>query len=380
MPVALPLRLALFYAAVFVVFGVRVPFWPPWLQARGLSAEEIGIVLGVTQWAGVAAAPLAGLAADRGGDARRIMLLVSFAAAAGFLLCLPAAGFASLLLLSAATSAFFSALTPLADNVTLAAAYAGQLDYGRIRLCGSASFVLTVLLIGLLPEERPADLSLALLIAASVLTFLTCLTLPKGAPALRQARPRSWRALLTPGFVTFLVTATLIQSSHTVFYAFGVLHWQSIGIDSLTISLLWDEGVVVEILLFYWGARLLRRLGPIDLLVLAGGAGLLRWTVMAFASSVPVLALAQLLHALTFAAAHLGAMHHLARSIPAEQGATGQAVYAAVVGGIGPGIIMWLAGGLYAATGAHAYLAMAGLASAGSLVALRLKHVARTQS
>jgi MFS transporter, PPP family, 3-phenylpropionic acid transporter len=380
MPVALPLRLALFYAAVFVVVGVRVPFWPPWLQARGLSAEEIGIVLGVTQWVGVAAAPMAGIAADRGGAPRRIMLLLSLATVAGFLLCLPAAGFASLLLLSAATSAFFSALLPLADNVTVAAAYAGQLDYGRIRLCGSASFVLTVLLIGLLPEARPADVSLVLLIAASALTVLTCLALPKGAAALRQARPRNWRALRTPGFLIFLLAATLIQGSHTVFYAFGVLHWQSLGIDSLTISLLWDEGVVVEILLFYWGAKLLRRLDPIDLLVLAGGAGLLRWTVMAFATSVPVLALAQLLHALTFAAAHLGAMHHLARSIPAEQGATGQAVYAGVVGGIGPGILMGLAGGLYAAVGAHSYLAMAGLATAGSLVALRLKHAARTKS
>jgi MFS transporter, PPP family, 3-phenylpropionic acid transporter len=380
MPAALPLRLALFYAAVFIVFGVRVPFWPPWLAARGLSAEEIGIVLAVTQWVGVAAAPMAGIAADRGGEPRRIMLMLSLAAAVGFLLCLPATGFASLLVLSAATSGFFSALMPLGDNVTLAAAYAGQLDYGRIRLCGSASFVVTVLLIGALPEERPADLALTLLIAASALTFLSCLSLPRGAPALRQARPANWRALTTPGFLIFLATATLVQGSHTIFYGFSVLHWQSIGISSLTISLLWDEGVVVEILLFYWGARLLRRLGPIDLLVLAGGAGVLRWTVMAFATSVPVLALAQLLHALTFAAAHLGAMHHLARTIPPEQGATGQAVYAAIVGGIGPGLLMLGAGRLYADAGAHSYLAMAGLAAAGGLVALWLRSLPRTKS
>jgi MFS transporter, PPP family, 3-phenylpropionic acid transporter len=380
MAAALPLRLALFYAAVFIVVGVRVPFWPPWLAARGLSAAEIGIVLGVTQWAGVAAAPMAGVAVDRGVDARRMMLLLSLAAAAGFLLCLPAAGFTELLLLSAATNAFFSALTPLADNVTLAAAYAGKLDYGRIRLCGSASFVVTVLLIGLLPAERPADLPLVLLIGASALTFLACLALPRGAPALRQARPASWRALTTPRFFVFLAAATLVQGSHTVFYGFGVLQWQSIGLDSLTISLLWDEGVVVEIMLFYWGAKLLRRCRPIDLLVLGGGAGLVRWTVMAFATSVPVLALAQLLHALTFAAAHLGAMHYLARSIPEEHGATGQTVYAAVVGGIGPGLMIWLAGGLYAATGARSYLAMAGLAAAGGLVALTLGRFSTTKS
>jgi PPP family 3-phenylpropionic acid transporter len=106
----------------------------------------------------------------------------------------------------------------------------------------------------------------------------------------------------------------------------------------------------------------------------------LRWTVMAFATSVPVLALAQLLHALTFAAAHLGAMHHLARTIPPEQGATGQAVYAAIVGGIGPGLLMLGAGRLYADAGAHSYLAMAGLAAAGGLVALWLRSLPRTKS
>jgi PPP family 3-phenylpropionic acid transporter len=380
MPAALPLRLALFYAAVFVVFGVRVPFWPPWLAARGLSSEEIGVVLAVTQWVGVAAAPMAGIAADRGGEPRRIMLMLSLAAAIGFLLCMPVTGFASLLLLSALTSGFFSALMPLGDNVTLAAAYAGQLDYGRMRLCGSASFIFTSLLAGALLEERPTDLTLELLIAASALTFLACLALPRGAPTLRQARPGRWRALTTPGFLIFLGAATLVQGSHTIFYAFSVLHWQSVGLGTLTISVLWSEGVVVEILLFYWGSRLLRRLGPLDLLVLAGGAGVLRWTVTAFATSIPVLALAQLLHALTFAAAHLGAMHHLARTVPSEQGATGQAVYAAVVGGIGPGLLMLAAGKLYADAGAYSYLAMAGLAAAGGLVALWLRQLPSTKS
>jgi MFS transporter, PPP family, 3-phenylpropionic acid transporter len=93
---------------------------------------------------------------------------------------------------------------------------------------------------------------------------------------------------------------------------------------------------------------------------------------MAYASSISVLAATQVLHALTFAATHLGAMHHLARTIPPERGATGQAVYGAVVGGIGPGFLLLLAGAAYGAAGGLAYLAMAGLAGAGAIVALAL--------
>jgi PPP family 3-phenylpropionic acid transporter len=43
-------RLAAFYGAVFAVVGVQVPFWPVWLQARGLSAGEIGWVIAASFW------------------------------------------------------------------------------------------------------------------------------------------------------------------------------------------------------------------------------------------------------------------------------------------------------------------------------------------
>ena len=43
----LSFRLALFYAAVFLVVGVLMPFWPLWLkETQGMSAEEIGLLLG----------------------------------------------------------------------------------------------------------------------------------------------------------------------------------------------------------------------------------------------------------------------------------------------------------------------------------------------
>jgi len=99
---------------------------------------------------------------------------------------------------------------------------------------------------------------------------------------------------------------------------------------------------------------------------------MVRWTVTAVATAVPLIALVQLLHAFTFGAAHLGAMHHLARTVPDEQAATGQALYSAIVNSIGPSLIMLPMGALYAAAGGLAYLAMAPIAVAGSVIALRL--------
>jgi len=76
---------------------------------------------------------------------------------------------------------------------------------------------------------------------------------------------------------------------------------------------------------------LTRRISPASLLAIAGVAGLVRWTIAAFAVALPWLVAAQLLHALTFGAAHLGAMHFLARNVPAELSASGQALYSGTV-------------------------------------------------
>jgi PPP family 3-phenylpropionic acid transporter len=213
---------------------------------------------------------------------------------------------------------------------------------------------------------------LYLLIGGAALTFVACFGLPAaGAPIRRRFSP-SCPALITPRLVVFLGAATLVQGSHSVLYIFGTLHWRAIGISDTTIAVFWAEGTLAEIVLFFWGAPLLRRMGPLGLIALGGGAGLVRWTVTAFAATVPLIAAAQLLHAFTFGAAHLGAMHHLARTVHDEQAATGQALYSAVVGSIGPSFIMLPMGPLYAAMGGLAYLVMAAIATAGAAVALRL--------
>ena len=38
-------RVALFYAGLFFVVGIHMPFFPVWLKAKGLDAEAIGLVI-----------------------------------------------------------------------------------------------------------------------------------------------------------------------------------------------------------------------------------------------------------------------------------------------------------------------------------------------
>ena len=92
------------------------------------------------------------------------------------------------------------------------------------------------------------------------------------------------------------------------------------------------------------------------------------------ATWLPFVAALQLLHALTFGASHLGAMHFLSRAVPHSAAASAQSMYAAVSSGLGSGLVMMVAGALYAGYAGAAYLFMAVLSAAGLLGAVRLRH------
>jgi len=176
-----------------------------------------------------------------------------------------------------------------------------------------------------------------------------------------------------PRFWMFVATASALQASHQVYYGFGSLYWRSLGFSQTTIGWLWAEGVIAEILLFWQGTPLLLGFGPIGLMALGGVAGIIRWSLAGLAVSLPAIAALQLLHALTFGASYLGAMHFLLRAVPASAAGSAQTIYAAVSSGLGGGLVMMAAGGLYASYGGRAYLFMAVLSAAGLAGSLQLR-------
>src|SRR6516164_8049663 len=58
-------RLAAFYAGLFVMDGIQLPFFPVWLKAKGLEPRMIGLVLAIPMIVRVFAIPLAAGTADR---------------------------------------------------------------------------------------------------------------------------------------------------------------------------------------------------------------------------------------------------------------------------------------------------------------------------
>jgi len=107
--------------------------------------------------------------------------------------------------------------------------------------------------------------------------------------------------------------------------------------------------------------------------VLGGAAGVIRWTFTAFNPPLELLFALQCLHAFTFGATHLGAMHFINQAVPPHLAVTAQGVYAAISIGIATGIVTYGSGFAYTAFDSLAYLGMAMLCGIGCLCALQLR-------
>ncbi len=365
-------RVAILFATMFTAIGVMLPFWPAWLEDRGLLAVEIGFVMAACQWAKVLVHPTVGAWVDRHHRRRATLIGLAVASWVGFAAMMPLSGFWPLLLISLPASACMAAMMPLSETVALSIARTSKgADYGRMRLWGSLTFMLAAVGSGVALEIWPVALVFPVAVLASLAaTVWATVRLPGDhaiAPSARRERTPSQglgRLLGDGRFLLFIGCAGFAQASHAPYYGFSTLHWRAAGLSETTIGLLWALGVLVEIGLFAIGARALARLGAMGLLLSAGLGGLLRWTVLALSTHPAALFAVQGLHALTFAAAHLGAMHFIAQAIPASHAVRAQGLYSALSMGALLGLAMLISGWLYARVEGLAFLLATGLSLA----------------
>lgn len=367
MRIPAPIAYIVVYVALYAAFGAASPFWPKFFQTRALAPQQIGLILAAAMLTRLVSGPLVAMLGDRLGSLRPVLAACAAVAASAAVALLWADTFWLLLVVALAQAAALAPTTSIADALsvnTVRPRLAGRpFEYGWIRGAASAAFVLGTLIAGQLVS--PADLTPVIWMNAAFLIAAT------GATALLPGQARSQRsppfavsemkALISLSqFRMMIIASALIYGSHAVHDVFAVIRWSDAGISNSTISFLWSEAVVAEVLVFMLaGPALLDRFGVRGAAVLAAAAGIVRWSV-AGVTSVLLLSLIQPLHGLTFALLHLACMRMMRVLVAASVAATAQALYA-FGSGLLTAVLTFLSGALYASYAGAAFFPMAAL-------------------
>lgn len=242
-------------------------------------------------------------------------------------------------------------MVPLTD--ALAASWQKQItfDYGKVRAWGSLAFIISASSMGYLANNWGHKIIIYALLASIVIMLLTMLLQPTVLPkaTYRQIANTtiSLKQLLLDSSVwRFLLCITLLQSSHATYYGFSSIYWKEVGYSDAIIGLLWSLSIVAEVIVFTFSYVLFRHWQASGLLLLAASCAVIRWSLMASFTALPILIMSQLLHSGTFTVCHLAAMRFISARNEDEIIRL-QAFYSALALGAGLAIVTIVVGFVY---------------------------------
>ncbi len=366
-------RLALFYGTMFGMVGTHLPFFTVWLKAVGIDAFWIGIITAIPPVTRFTVLPFVTALAERRHALRGAIVVTAFATALGFSILGTQHQPVLVFLAYAVTCCLWTPMVPLTDAYALRGVARHGLNYGPLRLWGSAAFVAGALGCGLLVDFIAAQNLIWVIASVAALGAFVGLGLqPLDTPkSLVNIHHGAGALLRDPGFLAIIVTSALIQGSHAAYYIFASIAWRQAGLGGLTIAGLWSLGVIAEIVVFALSPRF--TLPPVMLVVIAALSAVARWVITAQEPPLAILAAVQLAHGLTFGLTQVGTMMLLVGYVPGHVMARGQG-YLAACSGIVSSSVSIISGAVYAQYGQGVYYVMAAMALSGAVVMWLARH------
>lgn len=378
------IRASVFHFTVFGTGAVASVYLGIWLTLKGIHPDQIGVISAVPVFGLLVLNLFIGRLADKAGDWRTVILILSLLGAAFPIGLFFVNEFWGILLVWAFCTMSAGAIPPVIDAATVRLTQRNGTDFGAVRAWGTVGYVVGAAGTGVVATVFGPHAFVPLFFAMSLFRALTALQLPRfRAPpqaatlAAVNARPGATRLreVLKPWFVLPLLAFALVNSSHAIIGTFSALLWHVDGVPDYYIGPLLAISAAAEAVMMFVWRRVGGRFSARNMILLAAMAAILRYAIMAFSPPVSVLFVIQMLHALTFGVGYFGVVHFIANWTREEIAAEAQGFANVLQQGVSVVALMGF-GLLITHFGTHSYLAssIAGaLAVACVLISLRLR-------
>ncbi len=358
------------YFLYFGVLGIFLPYFNLYCYHIGFSGFQIG-VLSALRSITLAMFPLFwGAMADRFQIRRPIYIFCSFISTAVWALFLITTEFWPMLTITVFYGIFYAPIISFLEAVTMDVLGREKKNYGRIRVWGSVSFIIIVLILGRIIDLLAINIILVLILAGSLLLAVISVRIPgiQTHNDRRLASPSTGSLLRMP-VVVFLGCAFLMLVSHGAYYGFFSIHLDNLGYGSTFIGVAWALASIAEILVMIQSKRIFSRFSLENVLFFSFLAATLRWMILFRAQSPVVILTSQILHAITYGTFHMASILYMDHLTPDRDKTLGQAVNNATTYGFGLMVGFFMNGYLYEIAGSFdLFLASALIALAGGLL------------
>jgi PPP family 3-phenylpropionic acid transporter len=357
------------YFLYFGVMGIYLPYFNLYLYHINLSGFQIGVLSALRSVLLVLFPVLWGMLADRLQARKAIYIACNIASASLWSLYLYTTRFEWLVMITLGYGIFFSPIISFLEAFTMDVLGKEKQRYGRTRAWGSIAFIVVVILVGGLIDTCPLGVILPLILAGGLIQSAVSLGVPSIRTASLQGLSRGTGQLMSRKSMVFLTCAFLMLLSHGAYYGFFSIHLEKLGFGKTFIGISWAVASTAEIIVMIHSGRLFKRFSLETVMVFSFTIASLRWFLLAFVDSGPVILITQVLHAFTYGAFHMSSILYVDALSSAASKTLGQAVNNAVSYGLGLMAGFFLSGYLYETIGSHAlFMTSGGIALSGGMI------------
>jgi MFS transporter, PPP family, 3-phenylpropionic acid transporter len=275
-PAMLDRRLRRLFALAWFVASGYIPFFALWLHDRGFSPTEIGLVLGASSLAAIAAAPFWSHAADRrSGTTVALQRSLIAGTVSALLLALTGSLLVAVMGAVALLSASTSAMTPLTDALAVSLLGPERLHaYGAFRLWASVGWGVGAIVLGALFQVAGLGWMLPVYAAGLAACAVYVGRFPKTRPGPHETTSRlgSFGDALAhvPRLPLYLLGLLLFGAAQHAAWDFVPLQIEAGGGGPFLVGIAAGVSAFVEIPFMRSSGSLIARFGTRTLFVLGG--------------------------------------------------------------------------------------------------------------
>ena len=357
------------YFLYFGVMGMYLPYFNLYLYHIKLSGFQIGVLSALRSVLLVLFPVLWGILADRLQARRAIYVSCNITSAMVWSLYLCTTRFEWLVIITLGYGVFFSPVISFLEAFTMDVLGKEKLRYGQTRAWGSIAFIAVVILVGRMIDTYPVGIILPLIMIGGLIQSVVSLGVPSVRTIQLQRLSSGAGPFMSRKSIFFLICAFLMLLSHGAYYGFFSIHLEKLGFGKTFIGISWAVASAAEIIVMIYSGRIFKRFSLETVMVFSFSIAAMRWFLLAFVGSGPVILITQVLHAFTYGAFHMASILFVDALSSEASKTLGQAVNNAVSYGLGLMAGFFLSGYLYETIGSHAlFMTSGGIALSGGMI------------